>query len=70
MNAIYIYWLITGSSAGRGTRAAGWFADYLADKEDANIKSLVLTGGIKGWAAAGEEYTSLMDGYDAVHWTK
>ncbi|KAJ5301801.1 hypothetical protein PENANT_c002G02003 [Penicillium antarcticum] len=59
-----------GSSAGRGTRAAGWFADYLEAKNDTEIKSLVLTGGIKGWAAAGTEYIALMDGYDASVWTK
>ncbi|KAJ5767163.1 uncharacterized protein N7511_004779 [Penicillium nucicola] len=59
-----------GSSAGRGTRAAGWFADYLDDKNDQEIKSLVLAGGIKGWTAAGPEYTALMDGYDASVWVK
>ncbi|KAF4767228.1 hypothetical protein N7455_006852 [Penicillium solitum] len=65
----YVIWYC-GSSAGRGTRASGWFADYLEDKEDAEVKSLVLSGGIKGWAAAGPDYTSLMDGYDASVWTK
>ena len=59
-----------GSSGGRGTRAAGWFADYLEAKHDKEVKSLVLLGGIKGWAAAGPEYTSLMDGYDTSVWTK
>ncbi|CAI7580772.1 unnamed protein product [Penicillium discolor] len=65
----YVIWYC-GSSAGRGTRASGWFADYLEDKEDTEVKSLVLSGGIKGWAAAGPDYTSLMDGYDASVWTK
>ncbi|CAG8887035.1 unnamed protein product [Penicillium egyptiacum] len=65
----YVIWYC-GSSAGRGTRAAGWFADYLEDQNDTEIKSLVLSGGIKGWAAAGLEYTSLMTGYDASVWTK
>ncbi|CAI7663561.1 unnamed protein product [Penicillium bialowiezense] len=59
-----------GSSTGRGTRCAAWFADYLEEKKDTKIKSLILTGGIKGWAAAGEEFTSLMDGYDAAVWTQ
>ncbi|KAJ5561902.1 hypothetical protein N7535_003635 [Penicillium sp. DV-2018c] len=68
-SAKYVIWYC-GSSSGRGTRAAGWFADYLEDKQDTQVKSLVLTGGIKGWAAAGPEYTSLMDGYDASVWTK
>jgi hypothetical protein len=45
-----------GSSAGRGTRAANWFADYLEDQKDESIESLVLQGGIKGWVGAGEEY--------------
>ncbi|KAJ5486052.1 hypothetical protein N7530_000352 [Penicillium desertorum] len=65
----YVIWYC-GSSAGRGTRAAGWFADYLEDQQDTEIKSLVLSGGIKGWAAAGPEYTSLMTEYDASVWTK
>ncbi|GAB1199023.1 hypothetical protein APSETT444_008355 [Aspergillus pseudonomiae] len=59
-----------GSSAGRGTRAGGWFADYLQDQGDTTLKSLVLEGGIKGWAAAGPEYTELMDEYDASFWAK
>jgi arsenical-resistance protein 2 len=59
-----------GSSAGRGTRAAGWFLDHLEDQNDTEVKSLVLSGGIKGWVAAGPEYTSLMNGYDASVWTK
>ncbi|KAJ5185425.1 hypothetical protein N7491_006707 [Penicillium cf. griseofulvum] len=62
--------LHSGSSAGRGTRAAGWFFDHLEDQHDTEVKSLVLSGGIKGWAAAGPEYTSLMTGYDASVWTK
>ncbi|CRL19553.1 Rhodanese-like [Penicillium camemberti] len=65
----YVIWYC-GSSAGRGTRASGWFADYLEDQQDTEVKSLVLSGGIKGWAAAGPDYTSLMDGYDASVWTK
>jgi len=60
----------SGSSAGRGTRAAGWFLDHLEDQHDTEVKSLVLSGGIKGWVAAGPEYTSLMNGYDASVWTK
>ncbi|KAL3463929.1 Rhodanese-like domain-containing protein [Aspergillus heterothallicus] len=61
-----------GSSAGRGTRAAGWFADYLAEKgvADGDVKSWKLEGGIKGWVGAGEEYTKLMDGFDEKVWKK
>ncbi|KAL4785414.1 Rhodanese-like domain-containing protein [Aspergillus varians] len=60
-----------GSSAGRGTRAAGWFADYLVEQgaED-KVTSWKLEGGIKGWVTAGEEYTALMDGYDGAVWEK
>lgn len=34
------------------------------------IGSLVLEGGIKGWAAAGKNYTRLMDEYDELKWVK
>ncbi|KAJ5337116.1 uncharacterized protein N7506_005138 [Penicillium brevicompactum] len=68
-SAEYVVWYC-GSSTGRGTRTAAWFADYLQEKQDPKVKSLILAGGIKGWAAAGEEFTSLMDGYDASVWSK
>lgn len=32
------------------------------------MKSVVLLGGIKGWVAAGDEYTAYVDEYDAVKW--
>ncbi|KAK9349902.1 hypothetical protein V1523DRAFT_442939 [Lipomyces doorenjongii] len=57
-----------GSSRGRGTRAAGWLADYIVEQNNSTLKSLVLQGGIKGWAAAGEEYTQLMDEYEESAW--
>lgn len=62
--------ILPGSSRGRGPRTAGWFADYIAEQqpENASLKVLVLDAGIKGWAAAGDEYTQLMDGYDAAVW--
>ncbi|KAK3346717.1 Rhodanese-like domain-containing protein [Lasiosphaeria hispida] len=56
------------SSRGRGTRAAGWFSDYLADHGDADIESLVLEGGVTGWAAGGSHYVGWMDGYDESFW--
>ncbi|KAL4803441.1 Rhodanese-like domain-containing protein [Aspergillus unguis] len=61
-----------GSSQGRGTRAAGWFADYLADQgvAESEVKSWKLEGGIKGWVKGGEEYTRLMDGFEKGHWEK
>lgn len=73
-----------GTSRGRGTRAAGWFADYIADERargkasesqseveaGVKIESAILEGGIKGWVAAGEEYTAWMEGFDERTWTK
>ncbi|PWY71252.1 arsenate reductase [Aspergillus eucalypticola CBS 122712] len=58
-----------GSSKGRGMRAASWFADYIEQQQDTRMRSLVLEGGIKGWVAAGKEYTDFMDEYDASAWT-
>ncbi|KAK0649475.1 Rhodanese-like domain-containing protein [Cercophora newfieldiana] len=57
-----------GSSSGRGTRAAGWFADYLAERGDLEMRSLVLDGGIKGWVKGGSEFVARMDEYDAAVW--
>ncbi|EEH18066.1 hypothetical protein PABG_00629 [Paracoccidioides brasiliensis Pb03] len=60
-----------GSSAGRGTRAGGLFADYITEKEGEGaqgIQSLVLEGGIKGWVGAGPEYVERVDGYEASVW--
>lgn len=59
-----------GSCGGRGTRAAGWFADYIKEQGNESMQSLVLEGGIKGWATAGPEYTALMVEYDANVWKK
>ena len=60
----------TGSSRVRGVRAANWFAEYLEEQKNTKIKSLVLEGGIKGWATAGKDYTRLMDEYDELKWVK
>ena len=57
-----------GSSRGRGTRAAGWFQDYLDDQGDTQMASVILEGGIKGWATAGGEFVKWMDGYDEAVW--
>ncbi|KAJ9150106.1 hypothetical protein NKR19_g5414 [Coniochaeta hoffmannii] len=57
-----------GSSRGRGNRAAGWFADYIAERGDSQMQSLVLLEGIKGWATAGPEYVQWMDEYDQAVW--
>ncbi|KIM95751.1 hypothetical protein OIDMADRAFT_59531 [Oidiodendron maius Zn] len=57
-----------GSSKGRGTRAAGWFADYIRAQNNTTMESSVLEGGIKGWVASGNEYVELTDGYDASIW--
>jgi arsenical-resistance protein 2 len=58
----------TGSSKGRGTRACGWFQDLLDDRQVEGITSAILLDGITGWARAGDEYTRLMDEYDAERW--
>ncbi|KAL2210150.1 Rhodanese-like protein [Sarocladium strictum] len=58
-----------GSCNGRGPRAAGWFGDYLAEQEYQGAQSMILTGGIKGWAKAGQEYVGLMDEFEASVWS-
>lgn len=57
------------SSKGRGNRAAGWFADHIADQGDDQMESLALAEGIKGWATAGDEYVQWMLEYDAQVWS-
>ena len=59
---------IAGSSRGRGTRAAGWFDDLIAEKKDGRMKSVTLEEGIKGWALAGEKYQKYMVGLDKAAW--
>ena len=54
----------TGSSTGRGTRAAAWFQDYVEDSGDSDIRSVVLDGGLKAWIQGGDAYTSLMSEFD------
>jgi arsenical-resistance protein 2 len=56
----------TGSSNGRGPRCAAWMQDFINETGDANIKSLVLNGGIRGWVK--EFGGRLTDGYDANVW--
>ncbi|KAK0629524.1 Rhodanese-like domain-containing protein [Bombardia bombarda] len=59
-----------GSSRGRGSRAAGWLADYLQTVGDTTMKSLALLEGVRGWASAGEQYVEWMDEYDEAAWSK
>ena len=40
------------------------------EQGESSMKSLVLEGGIRGWATAGSEYTELMSEYDVSVWTK
>jgi arsenical-resistance protein 2 len=42
----------------------------LDDTETKGIQSAILLDGVKGWAHAGEEYTSLMDEYDPKPWSE
>ncbi|TKA66853.1 hypothetical protein B0A55_10002 [Friedmanniomyces simplex] len=57
-----------GSSRGRGNRAAAWFADYISEQNNTDMRSLVLADGIKGWAAEGGEFVQYMQEYDASKW--
>lgn len=65
-----------GSSRGRGTRAAGWFEDYIRERGEegtgtgTGLRSLILEGGIKGWVKGGAEYVREMDGYVEDVWLK
>lgn len=58
----------SGSSRGRGNRAAAWFADHIREEQDMQMNSLVLVGGIKAWILAGGEYLQYVQGYDASKW--
>ena len=58
----------SASSTGRGPRAAGSFADFLQEKKDESMESLVLEGGIKGWVAKGGEFVRLMEGFEPTAW--
>lgn len=58
------------SSKGRGPRAAGWFDDMIKERGNQSMKSVTLLGGVSGWAAAGKEYSDLMDGYEKEVWEK
>lgn len=59
---------LVGSSLHRGNLAAAWFDDYIAERSDTAMQSLVLTGGIKGWAAAKGEFVRYMQDYDESKW--
>jgi arsenical-resistance protein 2 len=63
---------LKGSSKGRGSRAAAWFADYVSEQEKENrlIQSLALTKGIKGWVEAGAPYTDRMSEFQRDVWHK
>ncbi|KAK6542810.1 hypothetical protein TWF694_006751 [Orbilia ellipsospora] len=56
------------SSRGRGTRSSLWFQDYIDDNSDAELKSMILIDGIKGWATGGNEYVERMDEYVESYW--
>ncbi|KAI8675697.1 Rhodanese domain-containing protein [Fusarium keratoplasticum] len=60
----------TVTSRGRGYRAAAWFGDFLAERNELGIKSVALFEGILGWALAGDEYTQHIDEFDPTAWKK
>lgn len=43
-------------------------SENFADKGETPMKSLVLSGGIKGWALGGEDFVQMMDGYVFANW--
>ena len=52
-------------------RAAGWFHDLIQDRRgEWSLESLVLVGGIYGWANAGAEYVEWMDEYQPEVWQR
>ncbi|KAH6627216.1 hypothetical protein B0J18DRAFT_426809 [Chaetomium sp. MPI-SDFR-AT-0129] len=53
-----------GTSVNRGRKAAEHLTGHITRVGDRNMKSLVLEGGFKGWAAAGEEYVRWVDAVD------
>ena len=59
---------VSGSSRGRGTRAAGWFADLIKQEQIEGVHSMILEGGIKGWAKGGDDFTAMMDEHDPKVW--
>ncbi|KAH8647330.1 arsenate reductase [Xylariales sp. PMI_506] len=62
---VQVIWYCS-SSRGRGPRAAAWFRDHLHANEDGQMRSLVLEGGFKGWAAAGGEFAQWLDEPDSL----
>lgn len=67
---ISLFIVLSGSSRGRGNRAASWFQDYINQRagDDAVMTSLVLEGGIKLWQQASEKHREMMDEYDESVW--
>jgi arsenical-resistance protein 2 len=61
---------VAGSSKGRGTRAAGWFGDHVDKRRDVEMESMILEGGVKGWAKAGGKFVEMMEEYDEAVWEK
>ncbi|KAI1335031.1 Rhodanese-like domain-containing protein [Xylariaceae sp. FL0016] len=57
------------SSRGRGTKAAILLNEYLNDQKDTEMESIILEGGIRGWATAGPKFSDWMEEYDASFWT-
>ena len=60
--------MLAGSSRGRGTRCAVWFEDVCKQMGGEEVESVILVGGLKGWAGAGEKFTDMIDGYVEEYW--
>ncbi|EHK40254.1 hypothetical protein TRIATDRAFT_80524 [Trichoderma atroviride IMI 206040] len=55
-----------GSCGTRGPKCAGWFQEYLDSVGEAEMKAVILRGGVKGWQ---KTYNGqLMDYYDPGAW--
>ena len=67
-NQKHILLTTLGSSLHRGNRAAGWFDDLIRDRMNMNMRSVVLFEGVKGWASAGKDYETFMDGFVPQTW--
>jgi hypothetical protein len=59
---------LADSCGGRGTRATGWFQDYINSKGDTELKSVYLEGGIKGWVGGAGEYVNEVVEFDVNYW--
>ncbi|OAL56038.1 Rhodanese-like protein [Pyrenochaeta sp. DS3sAY3a] len=51
-----------------GVKKVAFYCDYIAEKNDLQMQSLTLGGGIKGWVKDGKPYTQHMEAFDPKYW--